>query len=261
MVSRGGTDVAALMGPAQAVERLVIDPLEIGDTDDLVIVPAGPLASLPWSLLPSLEHRSLVLTGSATSWMRRSATSLTLDRDPQVMVVAGPDVNHAQEEIDAVAKTWNGRAHLLVGRAATVDNFMDGLATAEVVHIAAHGSHRGDNPMLSAIRLWDGLLTGYELSRVEHCAAVVVLSCCDTGMADTTSGLGLARLLTDSGVSTTIASVSPVLDQSAPDLMGHLHQHLAAGVSPARALTEARRAVGGTRATPSSAGFLCFGYG
>jgi len=80
-------------------------------------------------------------------------------------------------------------------------------------------------------------------------------------MSDATSGLSLSRLLSNAGVATTIASVSPVSDAPAVNLMAALYRHLARGDRPAKALTAARKAVGGLLGSPSSTGFVCLGHG
>jgi CHAT domain-containing protein len=131
---------------------------------------------------------------------------------------------------------------------------------ADVVHVAAHGIFRGDNPLLSSIRLRDGPLTGDELANATKEARLVVLSCCNSGRADA-SGIGLSRLLTGAGTTAVIASVSPVSDAGSVELMKALHAELVRGTSPAEALTAAREAVGGAFVSPSSAGFACFGNG
>ncbi len=48
----------------------IIAPLRpwLGD-DGIVFVPAGPLASIPWSLLPDLRGRPVTVCPSASSWL------------------------------------------------------------------------------------------------------------------------------------------------------------------------------------------------
>jgi CHAT domain-containing protein len=66
--------------------------------------------------------------------------------------------------------------------------------------------------------------------------------------------MGMASVLLASGTTCVIASVTPVRDDAARDLMVTFHRLLATGLSPARALAAAPR-------TPGVLGFQCFGAG
>ncbi|HWG73368.1 MAG TPA: CHAT domain-containing tetratricopeptide repeat protein [Acidimicrobiales bacterium] len=255
--------LTALLEARLVAERVIVEPLGLERGHDLVLVPAGPVASLPWSALPELGTVNLVVAESAAAWARAHRESRALSPAATVLVVAGPDLRHGEDEIEAVKAGWNQRVTVLDGVGATADAVTAAMGQVDVVHVAAHGTHRGDNPLLSAVSLHDGPLTGYELAQANKRTALVILSCCETGMVDTaaSSGIGLSRVLTSTGIATAIASVSPVADVSSASIMGQLHRRLAHGAPPARALNEARRAVGGLLGCPSSAGFVCFGHG
>jgi CHAT domain-containing protein len=178
----------------------------------------------------------------------------------RVLTLAGPDLRYAEEEAEAVSALWQGSATFLKGARASVGAAKAAMKSADVVHVAAHGVFRGDNPLLSSIRLNDGPMTGDELAQATKAARLVVLSCCNSGMADA-SGIGLSRLLTGAGATSVVASVSPVSDEGSVDLMIALHGELVRHTNPASALTAARQAAGGPLGSPSSAGFACFGNG
>ena len=73
-------------------------------------------------------------------------------------------------------------AELYVGDEATVDVLRAKADGRHVVHIAAHGFFRPDNPMFSGIRLGAGsYLTLYDLYNLKLPAEMVVLSACVTG--------------------------------------------------------------------------------
>ncbi|HWE55216.1 MAG TPA: CHAT domain-containing tetratricopeptide repeat protein [Acidimicrobiales bacterium] len=255
-----GTGDRSLRSAARAAGALLLPAFDRPPASGYVIVPEGALASVPWALLPGLVDADVTVASSATAWMDAHRECQRPPARPRVLLVAGPDLQHADEEVDRISRLWPD-VTVLRGREATVERVLAELTDSDLVHVAAHGTHRGDNPMLSGIRLSDGHLTGYELATAEKRAAVVVLSCCDTGMADTSSGLGLGQVLTQTGVGTALASVSPVADSSAVGLMTALHRALADRVPPSSALAMARRQMGGPYASPSSAGFVCFGGG
>jgi tetratricopeptide (TPR) repeat protein len=253
-------DLSALREAGADVQRLVLGPLGLPPGREMVIVPDGPVLATPWALLPDLATATAVVAASAQSLWRPPPTSVPTSPGARVVALAGPDLRHAEEETEAVAELWDGAAEVLVGREASVAAAKSAMSRADIVHIAAHSAFRGDNPLLSAIRLDDGPITGHELARATRNARLVVLSCCDSGMADA-SGIGLSRLLTGAGATAAVASVSPVPDFGAVGLMRRFHGELVRGATPAVALAGARRALGGPYVAASSAGFVCFGNG
>ena len=128
------------------------------------------------------------------------------------------------------------------------------------MHIVAHGSFNDANPLLSSVHLADGPVTGGELAQATSNAALVVLSCCDSGMVDR-SGLGLNRLLYEAGARAVIGSVTPVLDEPSATFMQEAHRAIAQGSGPSAALVTAREKLPGTSLLVPSLGFLCFGDG
>jgi hypothetical protein len=258
-----GAPSAAPLTLAEAgrtVQDLVLAPLGLPPSREMVIVADGPVLSTPWALLPHLAQAPLVVATSAGTLLRSPATSPPKLAEAKVVIVVGPGLRYGDEEADAINDEWGGHVSVLRGEHANVAGAATAMRGADVVHIAAHGIFRGDNPLLSSVRLSDGPITGDELARATTTARLVVLSCCDTGMADP-SGLGLSRLLTGAGATSVIASVSPVPDAGSVELMTKLHGELVIGTSPVVALAAARQWLGGPFTSPTSAGFVCFGNG
>jgi tetratricopeptide (TPR) repeat protein len=255
-----GAHFDSLTRAGEAAGRMLVEPLGLTGSQRVVIVPDMLLASFPWSLVPDFTDTELSVATSAAAWVGKGVAGWPRG-EPSVVLVGGPDLHHADSELDAISAVWP-QARIISGPDATVANVLSAVQGADLVHIAAHATHRGDHPLLSGIRLYDGHLTGHELSTHEIPAGVVVLSCCETGMAETAGGIGLSRLVTEySGASTAVASVSPLADRSAGPLMIGFHRRLAAGSSPARALVDSRQALGGPVRYPSAAGVVCFGVG
>ncbi len=249
-----------LADAGQMVEDLVLAPLGLPAGRDVVIVADGPVLSTPWAVLPRLADAIVVVATSAGTLLRPLGRAVPTLAEAKVLVLVGPDLNYGQDEAAAISEKWGGQVRVLQGGDANVAAAKTAMSDADVVHIAAHGLFRGDNPLLSSIRLSDGPITGDELARATRTCRLVILSCCDTGMADP-SGLGLSRRLTGAGATGVIASVSPVPDAGAVALMSRLHHELVRGTSPAMALAAARKWLGGPFASPASAGFVCFGNG
>ena len=141
---------------------------------------------------------------------------------------------------------------------------MTAMASADTVHIAAHGRLRTDNPMLSSLVMADGPLTIYDLERLDATARLVILPACRSGQPSVHAGdevMGLAQALLAMGSQTVVATVVPVPDAATRSLMVDLHRRLATGARPADALAAAQCAVGtdDPAARAAAAGFVCFG--
>ncbi|MDN5804939.1 MAG: CHAT domain-containing protein, partial [Microlunatus sp.] len=152
----------------------------------VVISPPGWLLSLPWSLLPPLVGRPLVVTPSLSGWHRgrldQSVNDGTVTPRPgSVAVVAGPGLARAAEEAAAVASIWDG--HVIVRHlpVASPSELSAAMGSTGVVHVAAHGVHRGENPMFSSLTMTGGPLFAYELDQRGTVPEHVILSACEVG--------------------------------------------------------------------------------
>ena len=247
----------------------------VGDRD-LVVVPTGPLFSVPWSALPPLAGRPVSVGLSATSWLSGRAASAELvgsiasagsggwlDGPPtmgsdtsRALAVSGPRISHGEREVTAVADRLAG-TEVLTGSRATVDRVIGGLARVPVAHLAAHGHHADDNALFSGLEVADGTLMGYDIQRLSSVPALVVLSACDVGQSEIAPGdesLGMVSAFAAAGSATVVAAVCRIGDELAPSLMRAFYDGLVAGRGPARALADAGTAAGVT-------GFVCFGAG
>ena len=268
LAARAGTArsrSAALMlleHAAETLDRTLFGALpEIGDRP-LVLVPTGSLHSVPWSVLPSCSGRPVTVSPSATLW--HSAAARRAGALGTVAVAAGPGLAGAHDEAEAVA-ALHGVTPLL-DDAATVEAVLAAVATADVVHLAAHGRLAVDQPLFSDLRLHDGPLVVHDLERLERVPRIVVLASCDSGRSVVCTGdelLGLSATFMASGTVQLIASVVPVPDAETLPLMVEFHRALAAGSSPAAALADAQKSLRGSglEALVAAAGFGCFGAG
>jgi CHAT domain-containing protein len=252
--------MAGARASAEALDRFLIEPL-IGAVGErpLVLVPTGALHGVPWSALPSLRGRPLVIAPSAATWLRLQTAPRR--RRAKVVSVAGPRLRHSPAEASAVASLYDGATEL-GPRQATVAAVTRALNGATVAHLACHGHFRADSPFFSSLELADGPLNVYELQRLTRAPEMIVLSACDLAVSETRPGdelLGFAAALIAMGSRTVIASVVSVPDAATKRLMIALHEQLVAGRSPAPALAAAQAALGPARA--ALAGFVCLGSG
>jgi tetratricopeptide (TPR) repeat protein len=209
----------------------------------LVVVPTGKLHAVPWGLMPSLRERATAVTPSASAWLR--ARHAPRPEEDRVVLVGGPRLVTGDAEVRHLVKRYPD-AMVLADGDATADRVMAAMDGAWLVHMAAHGTFRGDSPLFSAIELDDGPLTVYDLERLKRAPYRVVLSSCSSAIGVAVGAdelLGLVSALISLGSAGVVASVVPVNDPATVPLMTALHDHLRAGSDLAGALTLARHAV------------------
>ena len=148
----------------------------------IVIVPTGGLSKLAWAALPSLSARAFVLTPARPSGTssRRHTFSIRCRGTRRARRRAQPSGLGA--ELQALGELYPSAVELR-GKRATVQAVLEALAKSDLVHLAAHGSFRRDNPLFSTLRLADGPLTVYDLDHVQAAPRSMVLSACSAATA------------------------------------------------------------------------------
>ncbi|HSU33011.1 MAG TPA: CHAT domain-containing tetratricopeptide repeat protein [Bryobacteraceae bacterium] len=210
-------------------------------TRDLVVVPHGPLHSIPFDALFDgrnyvLDRFTLCYAPSASIFVhcceqsdRRSGPSLILGVEDQNTPFIG-------EEVRAVASAVP-EPQVLVGPQATEEALRKQGRDSRLIHIATHGYFRQDSPMFSAIRLSDSYVNLYDLYRMNLPVDLLAMSGCVTGLNVIDEGdelLGLTRGLLYAGARSLLLSLWDVGDRSTADLMRNFY---------ARLQTEPRKAV------------------
>lgn len=278
---------AELREASARLDRLLGAPLvEIVGARDIVLVPTGELHSVVWSLLPTLAGRPVTVAPSATVWADRRRTGQGT-RSPapskDVLLVAAPDVQNGRNEIDVLRHRFYRRASELSGDAAGAAAVLQAIEGKSLVHMAVHGEFRRDSPLFSSMSMADGPLTVFELEELRSAPELIVLSACDLGLTHAPAGgepIGPVAALLGVGTGTVLASVAPVPDDGVAEFVVELHDCLARGIGPARALAEAQRrcevpsltalATGSPEVgrevevearAVAAAGFVCFGRG
>ena len=241
------TDLTARVG------ELLLSGVDITATQSVLIVPSASVADVPWTALPQLRGIPLSVSPSIRVASRETAWS---GPPLSVVAVAGPDLVHAPDEARAVARIHGGRAHC--GPAATSARTRRAFGTADLVHLAAHGALREDNPSMSSLRLADGPLTVYDLENLRRLAPLVVLSSCSVARPDTSASATVSSFiaaLLAKGARTVVAATDRVDDAATAALMSELHGELSTGTPPAAALSRAQLRV----THPTALLFSCWG--
>jgi CHAT domain-containing protein len=135
------------------------------------------------------------------------------------------------------------------------------LSTAGVLHLAAHGGFRGEPAALACLGRVCGTGSGCAFAIINFLVTALLGSMPKGPIIVVLIGLAMAFL--ERGSAQLIASVLPVPDAPTAPLMAALHERLAAGTPPARALAEAQSALLplGGEALAAAAGFVCIGAG
>lgn len=246
----------------ERLDALLHDRLpELSTAQDVVIAPTRSLHTVPWHRLPTMHGRPLVVAPSVTRWLQTGHVRHAPDESAQpnlsIAALAGPNLARADGEVTQVGHRWSERPGT---RAITVSHSQNSdlasaLSEADLVHLAAHGTHEEQNPLFSAVHLYDGPTFAHELPRRPR-ARHIVLSACDVGLARVRPGdepLGMTAALLSLGVTSVVASLAPVRDEDAEAAMSHYHAALASGRAAADSLAAAVAAV------PGAANLCLFG--
>jgi tetratricopeptide (TPR) repeat protein len=218
---------------------------ELGDRPAVLV----SVAAVPWGLLPDLRGRPVTTVPSASSWLAARRSRQRWLRRPAgatarpAVLVAGPNLAHAEAEVAAIGGIRPSSTTLVAGRA-TVEATLRALDGAPVAHLATHGQHQRENVLFSRLELVDGPLMAHDLQGLASPPGHVVLSACEVGQAVVRPGeeaLGFSLALLHAGTPTVVASLSRVVDEAAVGLMTAYHRGLVGGAEPAQALAAAGR--------------------
>lgn len=219
----------------RTLREALVAPLGVAPDDELVVVPVGALHGVPWS---ALHGGPTAVAPSATAWVGTAVSRAAAG----TVLVAGPGLTGAQEEVDALAAVHPGATVFGPGES-RVAPVTSALASADLAHLACHGVPRADNPMFSSLVLADGPVTVQELHRAGVAPRRLVLASCHSGADTAYAGdevLGFVSAMLARGTAGIVANIAAVPDVEVVDLMLALHRHLAAGETMARALHGAR---------------------
>ncbi|GAB3497918.1 CHAT domain-containing protein [Flexivirga lutea] len=225
----------------EQLAALLLPPDAIGAAGPVLVAPTRALASIPWSMLPALSARPVVVAPSVSRWCAAGPTTGEMHA---AALLLGPRIAHGAPELRAVERVWRRAGREVRTRLhGTTRDLLGAFAGAQLVHVAAHGEHAQQSPIFSRLDLHDGPLFAHELTGRAQVPDHVVLSACDVGRSAVGPGeepLGLAAALLALGVRSVLAAAGPVDDQQAAEAMTAYHRRLAAGDSAAHSLRSAR---------------------
>jgi CHAT domain-containing protein len=268
------------MDRAQALYQLLIAPIksEIAHASSIVIVPDGPLWTIPFNTLidpsarrliekfaisyaPSIDslHRMMSIRGSA----RGASKSVLAMGNPTLREPAPrplhygarfPPLPHAAQEARIIASLYGGANAVYVAKDATESTFRAQAADYKIIHLGTHAIVDDKAPLYSAIVLRasseedgdDGLLEAREIADLSLRANLVVLSACDTAQGAVVTGegvIGLSWAFLAAGTPTIVVSQWSVSSEPTASLMVDFHRRVRKGESFAQALRHAELAL------------------
>jgi CHAT domain-containing protein len=228
--------------------QALIEPIEeqLAAFKSLIIVPHNILHYLPFHALYDGQaylldrYQMSYLPGS--SFLGMSSSGLLVAAETLVMgnTLQGR-LSHIQAEVRAVAGQLETSSY--IDDEATRVRFQERAPASQVIHVAAHGDFRPDNPLFSGLHLFDGVLTTLDVFNMRLSASLVTLSGCQTGRSVIGGGdelSGLMRAFLASGVSSLVLSLWRVEDAATTRLMTAFYALLSAGQSKVSALRQAQ---------------------
>jgi CHAT domain-containing protein len=229
------------------IYTMLIEPLMLPQYNPrkLVIVPYGVLHYLPFHVLYDgssylVQNYEIVILPTAGL-----ATQPALTREPGALILANSwdgKLPHTLAEAQMVQRLFGGR--LYIGEAANRTALQ--ATPTQILHIAAHGEHRLDQPDLSYLQLADGQLYADDTLQQDMSYELVTLSACETGRANVAAGdelIGLGRGFLYSGAGALLVSLWQVADTSSLFFMERMYKALRSGTSKAAAVRDAQQSM------------------
>lgn len=249
----------AFLPHARQLHRWLIDPLEPilaeYNIDTLVIVPDGPLRTIPLSTLYDGTRFLIQRYAIATTPGLTLTDARPIERK-QIRILLGgltksvqnfPPLVYVQDELDSIERLYN--TVRLQDAAFLSSRIERELADTpySIVHIASHGEFKG-NADQSFVLTYDGKLTMNQIERdigrtkFRHKPVeLLTLSACQTAAGDDRAALGLAGAAIKSGARSVLASLWFINDQASSQLVSVFYRQLSnPGMSKARALQQAQ---------------------
>lgn len=239
-------------GILAALYRALVAPVaaHLAGCARLIVVPYGPTHAVPFHALYDGERHLLERVEVAcvpSSAVLRLCVERPRTAGSGTLVLAHTDGGRLPGVLDearAVAALMPGVCH--TEAAATRVALMEAAPRYRVLHLAAHGEARPDNPAFAHLALADGHLTTTDVFNLRLHGALVTLSACETGRSVMAGGdelMGLSRGFLYAGAATLVQSLWRVEDSTTAALMTALYRALWAGQSKGAALRNAQRAL------------------
>jgi len=265
------------LGAIDLFEKLV-KPLLNSETNQLIIIPDGPISLIPFEALitksghstfynaPFLIRNINIRYGYSCNLLFQE-TEKIVEMKPSLLAMAysngdisstvlerknETDIPGSGLELNSIRKIFKQKNHsFLFGNEATETAFKARASDFEIIHLAVHGIGDTTNAFNSHLTFPiidgyddDGRLYAHELYALDlKRLRLVVLSSCKTGIGKEYPGEGIfsmARGFRYSGASTTVMSLWNVADNATADIMEFFYYSLSSGIPVSKSLRQAK---------------------
>lgn len=223
------------------LDALLVAPLGLEPDRRVVIVPDGAVAGISWAGLPTLTARSLAIAPSLRKLLSDRSQVAVSTAD----LLTSGSLGHGGDDVAAIAEIWRDAAiKTAVTTDATRGDTVRAFSTSDLVHVAAHGEFRSDNPFFSSIALADGPLMLVDLDRAGHAPGLVVLASCEAGASHDVGSelIGTTDALLALGTRAVVAPTVIVDDAAAHRFVVDLHCAMSDGLAIDASVRRARLA-------------------
>ena len=217
----------------------------LDDVDLIYFVPCGFLSYVPFNTLFDgsdylIDNYEMVMLPSISLLGRKVSAN---DPGSTVMAFSGQGKYPGTlKEADRIAEILSCRQY--VEQNAIRDNLVSG--SGRILHIAAHGMHRPDQPEFSFIELADGQLFADDLIQLDLNYELITLSGCETGrlvVKQSEEMIGLIRGALIAGAGSLVVSFWHIDDRVTADFMVKFYTLLKQEKTRAFAIAAAQRSL------------------
>ncbi len=244
---------------AKKLYTWLIKPLEeqltTAEVETLVVVPDGPLRTIPFGALHDGGNFLIKKYALAYTPGLFLTDPHPLSRENIHILLSGltesvqnfPPLPHVDSELHRINHIYRGK--ILLNRDYLVHNVREELERTPytIVHIASHGRFSSDAKQ-SFLLAYDGKVTMDRLERFmgisrfrDQPIELISLSACETAAGDDRAALGLAGVAVKAGARSALATLWSVADQSTSLLVSDFYNHLKnPSISKAKAIQQAQ---------------------
>jgi CHAT domain-containing protein len=237
-------------GLAHLYQALIEPVASLIEGKHLIVVPFNILHYVPFHALYDgsqylIETREVSYAPSAGIFRLCQEKNYPVTNKALIMGVPGRTIPQIEEEV-CVIRDLFPEGKLFVGAEATRKSLQDHAYDCNIIHLAAHGTFRYDNPLFSGFKLADSWLSFYDIYGLTLNANLVTLSGCHSGISQVAHGdelLGLMRGFLYAGAASLVASLWAADDRSTAEFMKLFYTKLKEGLPKRSALSLAQREI------------------
>lgn len=238
-----------------------------GRIKNLIIIPSGPLSTIPYEALlvsksngPDYSDLSYLINEYHISYAYSDKLffdSRSAEKNAENLIMAPiefeslnlPALPSSEDECLKIGSRLKERNILSIGNQATEDFFKESSSKKyRFVHLATHGFINPREPDLSCVFFTpdkeDGLLFTGEIYNMELKTNLITLSACETGLGKFSKGegvLGFTRALLYAGADNIIVSLWSVQDNSTAQFMIDFYDGIGDDISYRYSLQDAKK--------------------